>query len=173
MGDKKLLYLVESEGFVAETLEALFSRYGYADYVRIVSRPPDMEDCAVFELRPPIRVGDVLDRVAGFLSKSAQGDNLHFGSRYVDVVTGFYYADKDAEPVRLTEKEVALLVLLADAKGEAISRAQILDEVWQYADDVETHTLETHIYRLRQKVEVDPANPEFLKTSDSGYFLSF
>jgi DNA-binding response OmpR family regulator len=72
---------------------------------------------------------------------------------------------------RLTEKETAILKYLKRADGRAVSREQLLDEVWGYNAGVNTHTLETHIYRLRQKIEDDPSNPQILVTDGGGYRL--
>ena len=74
--------------------------------------------------------------------------------------------------IKLTEKERDLLFFLYAQNGEIASRDMILQKLWGYADGVETHTLETHFYRLRQKIEKDPANPELLVTSDAGYILN-
>ena len=73
--------------------------------------------------------------------------------------------------VRLTEKETAILRYLYHAGDRAIGRATLLDEVWGYNAGVTTHTLETHVYRLRQKIERDPANAEILITEPGGYRL--
>ncbi len=73
--------------------------------------------------------------------------------------------------VRLTEKEVAILSYLTGLKGSTISREDLLSCVWDYAEGVETHTLETHIYRLRQKIEEDPSSPKIILTMDDGYSL--
>ena len=72
--------------------------------------------------------------------------------------------------VRLTEKEAAILKFLYRA-GQAIGRATLLGEVWGYNAGVTTHTLETHVYRLRQKIERDPAHAELLVTEPGGYRL--
>lgn len=72
--------------------------------------------------------------------------------------------------IRLTEKEAAILRFLYRA-GDSVSRETLLGEVWGYNTGVNTHTLETHIYRLRQKMERDPANAEFLVTTPGGYRL--
>jgi DNA-binding response OmpR family regulator len=73
--------------------------------------------------------------------------------------------------VRLTEKETAILKYLHRAGDQAIARETLLDEVWGYNAGVTTHTLETHVYRLRQKIERDPAHAEILVTETGGYRL--
>jgi DNA-binding response OmpR family regulator len=73
--------------------------------------------------------------------------------------------------IRLTEKEAAILKFLYRAGSQAIARQVLLNEVWGYNASVTTHTLETHIYRLRQKIEPDPANARLLITEGGGYRL--
>jgi DNA-binding response OmpR family regulator len=73
--------------------------------------------------------------------------------------------------IRLTEKEAAILKFLYRAGSHAIARQVLLNEVWGYNASVTTHTLETHIYRLRQKIEPDPANARLLITEGGGYRL--
>ena len=73
--------------------------------------------------------------------------------------------------VRLTEKETAILRYLYRAGQKPVSRETLLQEVWGYNSGVTTHTLETHIYRLRQKVEKDAAQPQILVTEAGGYKL--
>ena len=73
--------------------------------------------------------------------------------------------------LRLTEKETAILRFLYRAGQAVISREVLLREVWGYNANVTTHTLETHIYRLRQKIERDPAKAQLLVTATGGYKL--
>ena len=73
--------------------------------------------------------------------------------------------------VRLTEKETAILRYLYRAGQRPVSREILLQEVWGYNSGVTTHTLETHIYRLRQKIERDPSKAELLVTDVGGYKL--
>ena len=73
--------------------------------------------------------------------------------------------------IRLTEKEAAILKFLYRSGGRAVARQILLNEVWGYNAAVTTHTLETHIYRLRQKIEPDPANACLLLTEGGGYRL--
>ena len=73
--------------------------------------------------------------------------------------------------IRLTEKEAAILKFLYRAGTKPVARQILLNEVWGYNAAVTTHTLETHIYRLRQKIEPDPANARLLVTEGGGYRL--
>jgi DNA-binding response OmpR family regulator len=73
--------------------------------------------------------------------------------------------------IRLTEKESAILKYLYRSGGRPVGRQVLLNEVWGYNSAVTTHTLETHIYRLRQKIEPDPSNARLLLTEGGGYRL--
>ena len=73
--------------------------------------------------------------------------------------------------LKLTEKETAILRFLYRADTKVVTRDVLLTEVWGYNANVTTHTLETHIYRLRQKIERDPAHAEILLTEPGGYRL--
>ncbi|MBI1399802.1 response regulator transcription factor [Hyphomonas sp.] len=78
---------------------------------------------------------------------------------------------KEGKRIRLTEKETEILKYLYRAGGRPVARETLLTEVWGYNAAVTTHTLETHIYRLRQKVEPDPGNARLLMTDPGGYRL--
>jgi DNA-binding response OmpR family regulator len=73
--------------------------------------------------------------------------------------------------IRLTEKETAILRYLYRMGQKPVAREVLLQEVWGYNSGVTTHTLETHIYRLRQKIEKDPSNAVLLVTEAGGYKL--
>ena len=77
----------------------------------------------------------------------------------------------DKKRIRLTAKEVDILKFLYRHAKRVVSRQTLLDEVWGYNASVTTHTLETHVYRLRQKIEVDPTNCRLLMTAPGGYRL--
>lgn len=77
----------------------------------------------------------------------------------------------DGETTLLTEKEVGVLLYLWQKKLP-VTREDLLRDIWQYAANADTHTIETHIYRLRQKIETDPTAPEFLITTKDGYQLA-
>ena len=118
----------------------------------------------------PIRLGALLDQI-----------NLYKNSApalpaYIDFKNGCTldlehssFTNKSGKQVTLTEKECEVLAFLSKSDGEIVSREELLRSVWNYAEGVETHTLETHIYRLRKKIEVNPSRPEILITQEDGY----
>ena len=77
---------------------------------------------------------------------------------------------KDKTYVLLTEKEIQLLELLL-SYNKPISKKKILDEVWKYSEDADTHTVETHIYRLRKKIKSKFLDEDFILNHKSGYLL--
>jgi DNA-binding response OmpR family regulator len=80
--------------------------------------------------------------------------------------------DDSQRKIRLTEKETNILKYLYRAGEKPVSREELLAEVWGYNAGVTTHTLETHVYRLRQKIEPDPSNARLLLTEAGGYRLA-
>lgn len=78
---------------------------------------------------------------------------------------------KDGGKVRLTEKETGILKYLYRAENKPVMRDELLHQVWGYNSSVTTHTLETHIYRLRQKIENNPTDARLLRTEPGGYRL--
>jgi len=79
--------------------------------------------------------------------------------------------DGKGRKLRLTDKEANILKYLYRAGAKPVSREELLAEVWGYNAAVTTHTLETHVYRLRQKIEPDPATARLLLTEAGGYRL--
>ncbi|HCU58694.1 MAG TPA: hypothetical protein DIC64_01800 [Alphaproteobacteria bacterium] len=80
---------------------------------------------------------------------------------------------KTGEKVKLTEREVSMILYLHKMKGQTTSKTEFLQEVWGYNPDASTHTIETHVYRLRQKIEKDQNWPELISTENGGYKLNF
>ncbi|MFR1032737.1 MAG: winged helix-turn-helix domain-containing protein [Alphaproteobacteria bacterium] len=78
---------------------------------------------------------------------------------------------RNNEIVKLTEKEIAILKYLYKAQDRIVAKNELLQEVWGYAPDVTTHTIETHVYRLRQKVEHDDPEAQLIITLEGGYRL--
>jgi DNA-binding response OmpR family regulator len=120
----------------------------------------------------PFRFAVLLARVRAQLRQ-------HENSEDVTLTVGPYtfkpsqklLVDKKGGKLRLTEKEAAIIKYLYRAGDKVITRDVLLEEVWGYNSGVTTHTLETHVYRLRQKIERDPSNAEILVTESGGYKL--
>jgi len=73
--------------------------------------------------------------------------------------------------IRLTQKEAAILKVLYRASGHSVSGRMLLQEIWGYTPSTGTHTVGTHIHRLRQKIEPDPTHPTILVNDGGGYSL--
>jgi len=87
---------------------------------------------------------------------------IEAGSLRIDLKR--HEATIEGKPVELTAKEFELLVYLARSPGQVYSRAQLLDQVWGYSHSGYEHTVNSHINRLRNKIERDPANPGYVQT---------
>jgi DNA-binding response OmpR family regulator len=121
----------------------------------------------------PFRFNVLLARIRAQLRQHEQSEDAVFTvGRYTFQPGLKLLVDSNsAAKIRLTEKETAILRYLYRAGRGAVSRDVLLNEVWGYNSAVTTHTLETHIYRLRQKIEKDPANANLLVTDKGGYRL--
>jgi DNA-binding response OmpR family regulator len=120
----------------------------------------------------PFKFGVLLARIRSHLRSHEQSEDAVFkiGPYTFKPAAKMLIDDKDRK-IRLTEKETSILKFLFRAGQKVVSRDVLLHEVWGYNAGVTTHTLETHIYRLRQKIERDPANAEILITETGGYKL--
>ncbi len=151
----------------------------------IPGRPDDSADAAVFDSAvcdAPALAGWL--REAGFAgaiivigADAPEADAvLARPFRFADLLAALEAALKTHPPggldARLTEKEAAILDRLRRARGATIAKAQLLADVWGYGPNVSTRTLETHIHRLRRKIETDPSRPEKVLTEAGGYRIA-
>ncbi len=120
----------------------------------------------------PFKFAVLLARIRAQLRQHEQSEDAVFtiGSFTFKPASKLLVGDKGSK-IRLTEKETSILKYLYRAGEKVVSRDVLLHEVWGYNAGVTTHTLETHIYRLRQKIEKDPSNAELLVTETGGYKL--
>ncbi len=175
---KEIIAVVADDSF-RHLLEGLLSLHkidAVAFFDKIEDVPDGVPVAAVLDdsKEGPVRLGAVLDRIKKHLSGAGPAQ------RSARIVIGPYHfmpddsvlAGGDGGDIRLTEKERDILLKLCSHRGEIITHAELLEDVWGYAENIETHTLETHIYRLRRKIEKDPARPVFLLTEDTGYRLA-
>ena len=120
----------------------------------------------------PFRFAVLLARLRAQLRTHEQSEDAVFNiGHYVFRPSQKLLTTEDGSKVRLTEKETAIMKYLYRAEQKVIGRDELLEQVWGYNSGVTTHTLETHIYRLRQKIERDPSNAELLVTEAGGYKL--
>lgn len=120
----------------------------------------------------PFKFAVLLARIRAHLRQHEQSEDATFSiGRYSFRPAGKLMVDDSGSKVRLTEKETSILKFLYRAGEKPVTRDILLHEVWGYNSGVTTHTLETHIYRLRQKIERDPSNAELLVTEAGGYKL--
>ena len=121
----------------------------------------------------PFRLGVLLARIRAQLRQHERSEDAVFsiGPYSFRPSAKMLIEGAGNKKIRLTEKETAILKYLFRAGDRTIGRDVLLNEVWGYNSGVTTHTLETHVYRLRQKIERDPSNAELLITEPGGYRL--
>ncbi len=121
----------------------------------------------------PFKLAVLLARIRAQLRSHEQSEGavFHLGA-YEFRPSAKMLVDASQKKIRLTEKETNILKYLYRAGEKPVSREELLAEVWGYNAGVTTHTLETHVYRLRQKIEPDPSNAKLLLTEAGGYRLA-
>jgi two-component SAPR family response regulator len=184
----KQVIILDSDPASRQALETLIEREGFKEICGIAAAPSDADKAAYLwvggreEPAPknlklddanmfikPVRAGDILARVQAYASGGYnRSKKISIGPFTLDLLNHELQGQESV--IRLTEKEGQILSLLA-RNGGVIQKEELLRGVWGYGEGIETHTLETHIYRLRRKIERDPANPEILLTDEAGYKL--
>ncbi len=121
----------------------------------------------------PFRIGVLMARLRAHIREHEQSEYAVFtiGPYTFRPAAKLMLDNELNKKVRLTDKETAIIKFLYLAGERVVSRDVLLGEVWGYNAGVTTHTLETHVYRLRQKIEREPSNAELLVTEPNGYRL--
>jgi DNA-binding response OmpR family regulator len=120
----------------------------------------------------PFKFAVLLARIRAHLrSHEASEDAVYHIGAYEFRPAMRVLIDADQRKVRLTDKETSILRYLYRSGEKPVGREELLREVWGYNSNVTTHTLETHIYRLRQKIEPEAQSPKLLITETGGYRL--
>jgi hypothetical protein len=189
MKDMDKLLILESDPVARKALEKSLQKEGIDQFCTVLTPEEDKNDPKMVKIwlldaenikkeahtghffAKPVRIGAVLALIHRLLAGNFGNEVISIGPYQLNTLNYDLIEQKTGRVIRLTEKESQILALLAQRPGEIVSRKALLENVWNYADGIETHTLETHIYRLRQKIEKDPANPALLLTEEAGYKL--
>ena len=143
----------------------------------ICGETPPVDSRAAVPMLPirhdkPLRLGALLRQARQMLDEPALYLDAFKIGMYEFSPQEKTLAKNGQDDIQLTDKEVDILVHLARAAPDAVMREDLLKDVWRYQEGVDTHTLETHIYRLRQKMEAVADAPQILVTDGRGYKLS-
>lgn len=178
--------IIEPDPLIASQISGVLERFGLNRGVKVTEfSAVDEGDCHIIALKKqddslsegsadrvfvnPLRIGDLLSYIQDYLQVEPLQKMV--GPFYLKTSTCMLVHRSGHPSIVLTEKERDILSFLADRVDTYTPREVLLRDVWAYNEHVESHTLETHIYRLRQKIEKDPANPEILRTEQGGYGL--
>ena len=134
---------------------------------------PEFDAGANHYVTKPFKIGVLLTRLRTSIREHEKSQHAAFKiGPYTFRPAAKIMVDTETEKkIRLTDKETAIVKFLYLAGERVVSRDDLLGEVWGYNADVTTHTLETHVYRLRQKIEREPSNADLLVTEPNGYRL--
>lgn len=172
MGGREICRRLRAEGVMAPII-LLTSSDSDADVIRGLNA--GASDYVV----KPFKLGVLLARIRAHIRQFEHSDEAVLSIGPFDfrpgakilVPDGHNGSGQKPDKIRLTDKEAQILKFLYLHGDRVVSRDELLDEVWGYNAGVTTHTLETHVYRLRQKMEPNPSHAEILVTEPGGYRL--
>ncbi|MEX2444140.1 MAG: response regulator transcription factor [Alkalispirochaeta sp.] len=148
----------------------------YVPILVVTARSAEMDKITGLELgaddyiTKPFSPRELVARVHAILRRTQElgstatdaGTSIRIGDLTIDVPR--HRAFRGSDEVDLTSKEFDLLTLLARHPGQAFNREQLLDRVWGYHHDGYSHTVNSHINRLRAKIEISPSQPQYIRT---------
>ncbi len=125
-------------------------------------------------IKKPLDLNEFLDLLKSSINIFENSDDgiLEFNCYVLHPASKTILNKRNNTEIKLTEKEVAIIKYLYKNKDVVVNKNELIQEVWEYAADVATHTVETHIYRLRQKVEQDNEDAQLICTIEGGYRLN-
>jgi two-component system OmpR family response regulator len=160
-----------------EICRRLRRKSSYVPILMLTAKSSEMDRVVGLEIgaddyvTKPFSIRELLARVKAILRRveeltTGSGADMPAVIRAGDIVIDpeKRSATLQGRPVELTAKEFDLLLHFARNPGKVYTRSQLLDSVWGYGHDGYEHTVNTHINRLRTKIEKDPANPAYIKT---------
>ena len=138
------------------------------NYLIISDKTNNIKDCKILSI--PEKIDKILEQInIWFMSnKFSSQSNIKIGNYILNLNSR--QITKDDNELNLTEKETELILFIMDNK--AVSLKDLQREVWKHSSELETHTVETHVYRLRKKFLEKFKDDEFIKHDKRGYYLN-
>ncbi|TNE32149.1 MAG: winged helix family transcriptional regulator [Alphaproteobacteria bacterium] len=179
---EKRIALSVQDDVLADALEAFLSAHytvfcddGAAEYdLRFVDNISVGNDGRDVSVDVPLRAGGLLDMARQFFARREAANLkqvLTIGKCRFIPAERILRLKSGGQEASLTEKEADILLYLYNRTGQSVSRAELLENVWKYNATVNTRTLETHIYRLRQKIQQLAGDP-LIETGEEGYMFT-
>ena len=178
----KVLLLSKNEAFAADLKEQINLNIPFAEvfvnvdgenFSIIVSdetiKNKNHNDAQMIILEKPVRLVALLKKLQTACLNIR--NVIEFNGYRLDMARKEMLNLNSDESIKITEKEVAILKCLYEYAPDMVSKNDLLQEVWEYSPEATTHTVETHIYRLRQKIEKE-GNAPLILTEEGGYRLS-
>lgn len=164
------LILLDDDPQKAEFLQ---EKYKKAPIVLLVSSDEESFSDAYKIIKKPFVLADLLITLSSCVNliENTKDGYLNFNHYELRPIKKEILCVRTGKIIKLTEKEVAIIKYLYKADGRLVYKNELLESVWNYNSEVTTHTLETHIYRLRQKVEQGDKRSKLIVTRDGGYQL--
>ena len=155
------------------TIEYYREKYKRVPLIFLTSDEDFYADDIYKIIKKPFVLNDLLITLSSCLNlvENTQDGYIRFNNYELRPIKKEILCVRTGKIVKLTEKEVAIIKYLYKASGRLVYKNELLEDVWNYNSEVATHTLETHIYRLRQKVEKGDKRSKFIITRDGGYLL--
>jgi len=125
-----------------------------------------------YVIKKPFRISTLITSIIKCINNFEQGDNSKISVGPYLFIPKRKLMINDSLEIRLTDKETAMISYLYFSNSDVVGRDELLHAIWGYNPDANTHTLETHVYRLRQKIEKNPSKAEILVTEEKGYRLN-
>ena len=124
----------------------------------------------IIKCKPPINIFDFIENLnVRFIQKKYQDQsNIIVKDFFLDINSRELKKNKIS--LKLTERETDMILFLNKSK-KPVNVSTLEKEIWQHSSDLETHTVETHIYRLRKKIKAEFGNDELIKSNKDGYTI--